>query len=79
MIFTAQRYTTNYVLKIILPLFMIVAMSWIVFWINPEQAGTQIGVATTSMLTLIAYRFMVGGTMPPVPYLTRMDYFIFGS
>jgi hypothetical protein len=79
LIFEAERYVSHYVLKIILPLMMIVSMSWIVFWVNPQQAGTQIGVATTSMLTLIAYRFMVGSMMPPVPYLTRMDYFILGS
>ena len=79
LIFKAERYVSHYVLKIILPLVMIVSMSWIVFWVNPQQAGTQIGVATTSMLTLIAYRFMVGEMMPPVPYLTRMDYFILGS
>ena len=75
----AKRYNEYYIIKIILPLFLIVAMSWIVFWIDPEQAGTQIGVATTSMLTLIAYRFMVGGMIPAVPYLTRMDHFILAS
>ena len=75
----AERYVATYVLKVILPLILIVLMSSIVFWIDPHQAGTQIGVATTSMLTLIAYRFMVGGDLPAVPYLTRMDHFIMGS
>lgn len=79
MILHAQRYASHYMAKIILPLILIVAMSWIVFWVDPGESGTQIGVATTSMLTLIAYRFMVGGMMPPVPYLTRMDHFILGS
>jgi hypothetical protein len=76
---TAKRYSSHYVLKIILPLVLIMAMSWIVFWIDPVEQGTQIGVATTSMLTLIAYRFMIGGKLPPVPYLTRMDMFILGA
>ena len=75
----ARRYVSHYVTKIIIPLILIVAMSWIIFWIDPDQSATQIGVATTSMLTLIAYRFMVGGAVPPVPYLTRMDYFILAS
>ena len=75
----ARRYTSHYVLKVILPLVLIVTMSWIVFWIDPAEIGVQIGVATTSMLTLIAYRFMVGSEVPIVPYLTRMDLFIFGS
>jgi len=75
----AKRYNGYYIIKVILPLFLIVAMSWIVFWIDPEQAGTQIGVATTSMLTLIAYRFSIDNLVPAVSYLTRMDTFILSS
>jgi hypothetical protein len=35
---------------------MIVAMSWLVFWIDPKESGSQINVAITTMLTLIAVR-----------------------
>ena len=77
--FTAKRHGDHYVVKIILPMILIVAMSWIVFWVDPKESATQIGVATTSMLTLIAYRFAVGGMVPTVPYLTRMDIFILFS
>lgn len=79
LVFDGERKKGFFVWKIILPLVLIVAMSWIVFWIDPEQAGTQIGVSMTSMLTLIAYRFMIGGQLPKISYLTRMDYFILGS
>ena len=79
LVFHARRYAQPFIMKVILPLVLVVAMSWLIFWIDPAQAGTQIGVASTSMLTLIAYRFMVGGSLPEVPYLTRMDYFILGS
>ncbi|MBK1791859.1 hypothetical protein [Persicirhabdus sediminis] len=75
----ASRYYEYYLVKVILPLVLIVMMSWIVFWIDPSQAGPQIGVATTSMLTLIAYRFAIAKDMPVVPYLTRIDIFILGS
>ena len=78
-VFDAERKKGYFVWKIIFPLILIVAMSWVVFWIDPVEAGTQIGVAMTSMLTLIAYRFMVGNLVPNVSYLTRMDYFILGS
>jgi cadmium resistance protein CadD (predicted permease) len=36
-------------------------------------------VATSSILTLIAYRFVLAGLLPRLPYMTRMDYFTFGS
>lgn len=79
MVLVVDRYASHYLWKVILPLILIVAMSSIVFWIDPREGGTQIGVSTTSMLTLIAYRFAVGSQIPAVPYLTRMDHFILGS
>lgn len=75
----AERDERYYVIKIILPLLMIVAMSWLVFWIDPKESGSQISVAITTMLTLIAYRFSIGELVPKVAYLTRLDYFILGS
>ena len=54
-------------------------MSWAVFWIDPKDSGTEIGVATTAMLTLIAYRFAVDTLVPRVSYLTRLDKFILGA
>lgn len=77
--FEAERSSAHYILKVILPLLLIVMMSWTVFWIDPENAGSQISVAVTSMLTLIAYRFAVGGEVPRIPYTTRLDTFILAS
>lgn len=77
--FTARRKTGFYVYKIILPLILIVAMSWVVFWIDPKEGGIQIGVSMSAMLTLIAYRFAIGADVPKVSYVTRMDIFILGG
>ncbi|MFV2073735.1 MAG: hypothetical protein ACC742_13935, partial [Thermoanaerobaculales bacterium] len=44
---------------------IIVFMSWVVFWIDPRHVGPRISVAVTSMLTLIAYRFLLGQLLPP--------------
>ena len=77
--FDAKRFIGYYRTKIILPLLLIVAMSWLVFWIDPELAGPQISLAVTSVLTLIAYRFMIGGMLPKISYLTRMDWFTSAS
>lgn len=77
--FTAKRDSEHYVWKVILPLILIAMMSWTVFWIDPVNPGTQIGVATTSMLTLIAYRFAVDLQVPRLPYMTRLDKFILAN
>ena len=36
-------------------------------------------VSITSMLTLIAYQFVLAGLLPKVSYITRMDIFLLGS
>ena len=77
--FTAQRQIGYFILKIIIPLVLIVTMSWVVFWIDPKEAGIQFSVSMTSMLTLIAYRFAVGGFLPKISYMTRLDVFILMS
>jgi hypothetical protein len=71
-----SRRVGYFILQMIAPLCLIVMMSWTVFWIDPNQSGVQIGVSTTTILTLIAYRFMVGIELPKFSYLTRLDFFI---
>lgn len=68
-----------YFLLFIIPLMLIIMMSWMSFWLDPQLSSSQISIATTSMLTLIAYRFIVTGNLPRISYLTRMDLFILGS
>ncbi|MHC4116069.1 MAG: hypothetical protein ACYSWO_01045 [Planctomycetota bacterium] len=73
--FTARRYVSYYFWQVIAPLVMIVMMSWAAFWIDPSESGAQLGLAASSMLTLIAYRFVIANHLPKLPYMTRMDYF----
>src|SRR6266481_9484441 len=77
--FTASRNVQHYILKVILPLVLIVMMSWAVFWIDPVTSNSQISIAVTSMLTLIAYRFAVDSQLPRLPYMTRLDSFFLTS
>ena len=77
--FTASRNVAYYIWKVILPLVLIVMMSWVVFWIDPATSNSQISVAVTSMLTLIAYRFAVDSQLPRLPYMTRLDLFFLVS
>ena len=77
--FTAKRLTSYYVIKMILPLVMIVMMSWAVFWMDSHNVASNVGISITSMLTLIAYRFSADTILPRLSYLTSLDYFILAS
>ncbi|MDF1658288.1 MAG: hypothetical protein P1U58_11800 [Verrucomicrobiales bacterium] len=76
---TMKRDSGYYFINVILPLFLIICMSWIVFWIPSSQMGPRISVSVTAMLTLTAYRFAIGASLPKIAYLTRLDWFILGS
>jgi hypothetical protein len=75
----AERNVSHYLTKIILPLIVIVIISWTVFWAPPPQIAVQFGFAATSILTVIAYRFALASQLPPVPYSTRLDEFLNGA
>nr|WP_257099133.1 hypothetical protein [Pseudovibrio flavus] len=75
----ASRHSTFYVVKLLFPLTLIVLMSFVVFWINPERFGPQIGLTATAMLTLIAFQFALSTLLPKVSYMTTMDILILGS
>jgi hypothetical protein len=77
--FEARRHLGFYIGKAFVSVAIIVFMSWVVFWLNPKHVGPRLSVAVTSMLTLIAYRFLLGQSLPPVSYLTRLDFFLLGT
>ncbi len=70
------RQPIYFILKVIIPLCLIVVMSWLPRWIKPEETGTNIGISTSAFLTLVAYLFAITVLLPRVSYVTRMDKFI---
>jgi len=79
LIVEAERGRPYFIFKVILPMILIMGMSWLVYWIHPSKVDAQIGVGATSMLTLIAFRFTVDRLLPEISYLTRLDLFILFS
>lgn len=74
-----DREENFFMYKVIFPLILIVMMSWMVFWIDPALAASQISVSVTAMLTMIAYRFALAGMIPRLGILTSLDYFVLAS
>jgi len=77
--FPASRRVTYYMIQVLIPLVAIVMMAYAVFWIAPAVVPTRVGVVVTTMLTLIAYRFMLANHVPRLSYLTRLDWFMLGA
>lgn len=78
-IFDIKRLTGFYTWQLLVPLFLVVMMTWTVFWMPLEFVAPRVGLVATSMLTLIAYRFSMSSILPPIAYLTRLDQFMVAS
>lgn len=77
--FHAERHLSYYAATIFASAAIIVCMAWMVFWMPPEAINPRISISVTSMLTLIAHRFVVGSNLPKLSYLTQMDFFLLGA
>ncbi len=71
----AERVPGFYISKVIIPLLLITIASWSVFWIKPQEFSTQISVAFTNLLTIVALLLVINDKLPRVGYLTLMDGF----
>jgi hypothetical protein len=70
-----KRNSGFYVFKVIVPLLLITIASWSVFWVDPQEFSTQIGIAFTNLLTVVALLLVISDSLPRVGYLTLMDGF----
>ena len=77
--FDVKRLARYYAGTIFATVTIIVTMAWLVFWITPGNINPRISISVTSMLSLIAYRFVASQDLPRLPYLTTMDWFLLGA
>ena len=70
-----QRRYGFYLWKVFLPLLLMVVVSWSVFWFDPPEVSSQVTIAVTTILTIIAFALAISLTLPRVPYFTFADAF----
>ena len=75
-IIEVERQEIFYIVKALIPLFLIIFMAWAVFFIDPSVIGPQIGIPTSSVFALLLFNHRISGLLPRVSYLTRLDRFI---
>jgi hypothetical protein len=61
---------------VVLPLALIVALSWTVFWMDRSSLGDRISVSFVGILTAVAYQLVVADLMPDVSYVTLIHAFL---
>eukprot|EP00977_Amphora_coffeiformis_P021827 scaffold9946_cov188-Amphora_coffeaeformis.AAC.11 len=74
-----KRIPTYYVTKVIVPLTLIVCISWAVFWMKPDALADRMSISFTGVLTSVAYQFIVSESLPRHIYNTFLDNFVLFS
>ena len=74
-----QREYMSYVYKIVIPLLIIIAMAYLVFFIPAKELSTASTIAITALLTCMAFNIAVAQNMPEVGYLVVSDKFFIAS
>lgn len=67
------RLSSNFIWKVIFPLTVLVLLMWAVFWLEVDNLSERLNLAFIGVLTIVAYQFMIDGSMPRVSYFTYTD------
>jgi len=61
---------------VVIPLILIVLLSFSVFWMDKSSIGDRLSVSFIGILTAVAYQSMISDQMPHISYVTLMHGFL---
>jgi len=68
-----SRNPTGIMLKLGLPLFLVLFLSYLVFFIPDHEISTASALTVTSLLAAIAFQWTINDSLPKVSYYTTVD------
>ncbi len=73
------RVPMYYLWNIVLVVFVLVLASFCVVGVPFEDLADRMSITMTLMLTVVAFKFVIAGMVPPTPYLTFMDKYVLSA
>ncbi len=71
-----QRESFYMTRLVVIPLVMIVLLSFSVFWMDRSSLGDRLSVSFIGILTGVAYQLMLSEQLPRISYVTLMHAFL---
>jgi len=62
---------------VVLPLTLLVMLSWSVFWMDLSSIGDRMDISFIGILTVVAYQIIISDHMPKIAYFTLMSVFLY--
>ena len=74
-----HRPWVTYSIKVILPIFLVVACAGLVFFIQPTYVEGRLGMGISALLTLVVLQLTTNSQLPEVDYLMMIDMLYFAA
>jgi len=71
-----QRKPFYIIRLVVIPLTLIVLLSWSVFWMERSSLGDRINISFVGILTAVAYQNVLGDVLPHISYFTWLNAFV---
>jgi hypothetical protein len=68
-----ERHSSFYLTRFFLPLLLLVAIAYSIFWVRADDLQSSSAIGITCMLSIIAFQLAQADSLPRVPYLTIAD------
>uniref|UniRef100_G1P582 Glycine receptor subunit beta n=1 Tax=Myotis lucifugus TaxID=59463 RepID=G1P582_MYOLU len=72
-IFTLRRQVGFYMMGVYAPTLLIVVLSWLSFWINPDASAARVPLGIFSVLSLASECTTLAAELPKVSYVKALD------
>ncbi|XP_071524123.1 glycine receptor subunit alpha-2-like [Panulirus ornatus] len=74
--FNLRRQNGYHVLQTYIPTILIVTISWVSFWLDPNAVPGRVSLGVTTLLTLTTLASGIRAQLPPVSYVKAIDVWI---
>lgn len=74
-----ERNPSFFLYQTLIPLVIILGMTGCMFYLKIEELSSRIYIGQSTILVLVAMKFVINQTLPEIDYLTLVDYIFFVS
>jgi len=71
-----ERKSFFFLRLVLMPLMIIVMLSWSVFWMDKSSLGDRLSISFIGILTVVAYQMMLSDILPRISYITLTNGFL---
>ncbi|PAV55864.1 hypothetical protein WR25_24951 [Diploscapter pachys] len=76
LVFQLKRAVGYFIFQTYLPCILIVALSWVSFWINHEATSARVALGITTVLTMTTISTGVRQSLPRISYVKSIDIYL---